>query len=70
MKKKMAMITLTATIVVLTGCWGVPKERQVKEDLVAYGGEQVLGSRESMDTIEIDARETDKKLKQIRFISL
>lgn len=63
MKKKIAMITLAATIVVLTGCSGVPKEKQVKEDLVSYGGEQVLGSGESMDAIEIDARETDKKLK-------
>lgn len=46
------MITLAATIVVLTGCSGVPKEKKVKEDLVTYGGEQVLGSGESMDAIE------------------
>lgn len=52
MKKKIAMITLAATIVVLTGCSGVPKEKKVKEDLVTYGGEQVLGSGESMDAIE------------------
>ena len=68
MKKNLViLITLILSLVVLVGCGAsVAKEKQIQEDLEAFSDKVFLDDGETITSLVIDKRDTDKKQKTDR----
>ena len=68
MKKNwVILITLILSLVVLVGCGAsVAKEKQIQEDLEAFSDRVFLDDGESISSVVIEKRDTDKKQKTDR----
>ena len=65
MKKRnlLLMVMVAMALVFVAGCSSAPKEDEIKDDLISCGDDQLLRDGETLDSIEITDRTTDKKNK-------
>ena len=71
MKKKTSLLLMLVFIMLcMTGCSSVPKEKQIKQDIMDASSSLVLAENEKVVDIEIKDRKTDKKAKSDQVICI
>lgn len=71
MKKKTSLLLMLVFIMLcMTGCSSVPKEKQIKQDIMDASSSLALDENEKIVDIEIKDRKTDKKAKSDQVICI
>lgn len=71
MKKKTSLLLMLVFIMLcMTGCSSVPKEKQIKQDIMDASSSLALAENEKVVDIEIKDRKTDKKTKSDQVICI
>lgn len=71
MKKKTSLLLMLVFIMLcMTGCSSVPKEKQIKQDIMDASSSLALAENEKVVDIEIKDRKTDKKAKSDQVICI
>lgn len=69
-KKKSLLLMLVFIMLCMTGCSSVPKEKQIKQDIMDASSSLALAENEKVVDIEIKDRKTDKKAKSDQVICI